>query len=187
MTREEKAKAYDEALEWMRKVYPTLTGADKEDVEYYFPEVKESEDERIGNVIYCIVRDNKEVKRILEGNGVSVDNALAYLEKQKEQKPRWEINNPHTTKWTKEMIDEKFEELVEEYHKQKPVVTHGETYHVGTLGTQQVIAGKMPQKSAEWSEEDKDKVVQYLHDRDGGMLWSKATEITRDILDILRP
>lgn len=43
------------------------------------------------------------------------------------------------------------------------------------------------EKSAEWSEEDKDKVVQYLHDRDGGMLWSKATEITRDILDMLRP
>ena len=48
-----------------------------------YPKLKESEDERIGNVIYCIVRDNKEVKRILEGNGVSVDNALAYLEKQK--------------------------------------------------------------------------------------------------------
>lgn len=43
------------------------------------------------------------------------------------------------------------------------------------------------QKPAEWSEEDKDKVAQYLHDRDGGMLWSKATEITSDILDILRP
>ena len=51
-----------------------------------FPEFnKESEDERIGNVIYCIVRDNKEIRRILEGNGVSVDNALAYLERQKEE------------------------------------------------------------------------------------------------------
>ena len=40
-----------------------------------------------------------------------------------------------------------------EQKEQKPVVTHGETYHVDTLGTQQVIAGKMPQKSAEWSEE----------------------------------
>lgn len=39
----------------------------------------------------------------------------------------------------------------------------------------------------EWSEEEKDKVVRYLHDRDGGMLWSKATEITKDILDMLRP
>lgn len=42
-------------------------------------------------------------------------------------------------------------------------------------------------KSAEWSEEDRDRVAQYLHDRDGGMLWSKAKEITSDILDILHP
>lgn len=50
-----------------------------------------------------------------------VDIYEAFIEKQKEQKPRWEINNPHTTKWTKEIIDERFEELVEKYHKQKPV------------------------------------------------------------------
>ena len=43
-----------------------------------------------------------------------------------------------------------------EQKEQKPVVTLGETYHVDTLGTQQVIAGKMPtDKPAEWSEEDK--------------------------------
>ena len=43
------------------------------------------------------------------------------------------------------------------------------------------------QKPAEWSEEDRNRVAEYLHDRDGGMLWSKATEITSDILDILHP
>ena len=43
-----------------------------------------------------------------------------------------------------------------EQKEQKPVVTLGETYHVDTLGTQQVIAGKMPQKPAEWSEEDEE-------------------------------
>ena len=42
-------------------------------------------------------------------------------------------------------------------------------------------------KPAEWSEEDKDKIVRYLHDRIGGMLWAEATVITNDILDILRP
>ena len=41
--------------------------------------------------------------------------------KQKEQKPRWEINNPHTTKWTKEMIDEKFEELVDKSDKDEKI------------------------------------------------------------------
>lgn len=43
------------------------------------------------------------------------------------------------------------------------------------------------QKPLEWSEEDRNRVAEYLHDRDGGMLWSKATEITSDILDILHP
>ena len=39
-----------------------------------------------------------------------------------EPKLWWNLeNNPYTTKWTKEMIDEKFKELVEEYHEQKPV------------------------------------------------------------------
>lgn len=51
-----------------------------------------------------------------------------------------------------------------EMEEQKPVVTHGETYHVDTLGTQQVIAGKMPQKPAEWSEEDK-KMLNHLIDK----------------------
>lgn len=44
-----------------------------------------------------------------------------------------------------------------------------------------------PQQKQEWDKEDRDRVEQYLHDRDGGMLWSKATEITSDILDILCP
>lgn len=42
-------------------------------------------------------------------------------------------------------------------------------------------------KSAERSEEEIDKVVVYLHERDGGMLWSKAKEIASDICDILCP
>lgn len=42
-------------------------------------------------------------------------------------------------------------------------------------------------KPSEWSEEEKGKVVEYLHATNGRMLWSTATEITEDILDILRP
>lgn len=47
----------------------------------------ESEDKRIGNLIYCIVRDREDVRATLEANGASVDKALAYLENQIEQKP----------------------------------------------------------------------------------------------------
>ena len=43
------------------------------------------------------------------------------------------------------------------------------------------------QPKQEWNEEEKGKVAEYLHATNGGMLWSTATEITEDILDILRP
>lgn len=80
MTREEAIKKIKEAM-------PTLWKETKDAIQTLIPELAEIEDERVNNVLYCIVRDNKEVKRILEGNGVSVDATLAYLEKQKEQKP----------------------------------------------------------------------------------------------------
>lgn len=85
-TAAEKAKAYDKALEWMRKVYPTLTGADKEDAEYYFPELKESEDEKM---LRTIIRgfENWKSNGMETFNNTKVDDILAYLEKQKEQKP----------------------------------------------------------------------------------------------------
>lgn len=52
MTIEEK---YNKALEWMRGVYPTLTGAAQEDAEHFFPELKESEDERIRKFLIDIL------------------------------------------------------------------------------------------------------------------------------------
>lgn len=85
MTQEEKAKAYDEALNQAKFYHGNCPSEpERKKLEKMFPVLCESEDERIGNVIYCIVRDNKEVKRILEGNGISLDNALAYLERQKD-------------------------------------------------------------------------------------------------------
>lgn len=79
MTTEQKAKAYDKALlEWMRKVYLTLTGADKEDTEHYFPELKESEDERmIEQIKFAVMQmpsDREDTKK----------ECLAWLEKQKQ-------------------------------------------------------------------------------------------------------
>ena len=47
MTTEEKARAYDEALKDMRAIYPNLKGDAKLAVEHAFPELRESEDERI--------------------------------------------------------------------------------------------------------------------------------------------
>lgn len=77
---------YEKALEWMKSIYPTLTGADKEDAEHYFPELKESEDEdeRIRKVLIHIVKSACSKYGIkYRGDDITEEKLLAYLEKQK--------------------------------------------------------------------------------------------------------
>ena len=76
MTIGEKARAYDKALKWMRELYPGLHGATKEDAEHYFPELRESEDERIRKEIVSALK--------FANVGDVYDKHIAYLEKQKE-------------------------------------------------------------------------------------------------------
>lgn len=74
---------YEKALEKARSAYGT--GAyDDATLEFIFPQLKESEDERIRNLIYCLIRDRSDNGKLLEYNGVSVNEALEWLEKQKE-------------------------------------------------------------------------------------------------------
>ena len=51
---------YKQALGWMRSLYKGLHGATKEDAEHYFPELKESEDERIRKEIIDALRSREE-------------------------------------------------------------------------------------------------------------------------------
>ena len=84
MTIEEKARAYDEALERARMLNNGKDGdveAGTTTCEYIFPELKESEDERIRKFI-CSIIDNLEPKDFV---GVKKMNVIAWLEKQKEQ------------------------------------------------------------------------------------------------------
>ena len=76
-------KAYKEALEWMRDIYPTLTGATKEDAEHYFPELADSEDERIRKWIVGLIHDGEYRK---DEHPMAL-KAIDWLEKQKEKKP----------------------------------------------------------------------------------------------------
>lgn len=76
---------YEDALEYMRTVYPTLNGAAKEDVEHYFPELKENEDEKMINFIShelaCLrATDEKGSDRYNE-----LTEAIAWLKKQDER------------------------------------------------------------------------------------------------------
>lgn len=59
---------------------------DRETIEYIFPELKESEDERIRKAIFKAL-SKKDARDALLANGIQVSDALAWVEKQGEQKP----------------------------------------------------------------------------------------------------
>ncbi len=79
-TIEEKAKAYDEALERAREMCTMPT--DKATMEYIFPELCESEDERMGDIILEGFKNYS--RSFSKWNNVPVERIIAYLEKQKE-------------------------------------------------------------------------------------------------------
>ena len=78
---------YKAALEWMRDVYPTLTGASKEDAEHFFPELAESEDEKIRKGIIEIIKAVSGQDCDVYLDEKKQEECITWLEKQKEQKP----------------------------------------------------------------------------------------------------
>ena len=90
MTQEEKAKRYDEALERAKislddKTISDIAIAYIKDI---FPELAESEDERIANAIKKLLDMEKSERNLTRYFGVSYQEAAAWLEKQGE-KPKW--------------------------------------------------------------------------------------------------
>ena len=81
MNTEEKARRYDEALNWMREIYPGLHGATKEDVEHFFPELSESEDERVIRALETFLNQQEIADKITFEARIGW---LTWLEKQKE-------------------------------------------------------------------------------------------------------
>ncbi len=78
LTIEAKAKAYDEALEKAKKLYEK--GTITESIDYIFPELKESEDDRIRKAIIEGLREMKSSFHTI--SSIKIDNAIAWLEKQ---------------------------------------------------------------------------------------------------------
>lgn len=76
-------KKYKEAQGWIEKIYPTLQHEQQMEAEAFFPELAESEDERIRKELIVWLKNS-------EGQTLPIDRynaALAWLEKQGEQKP----------------------------------------------------------------------------------------------------
>lgn len=175
-------KKYNEALNWMRELYPGLHGATKEDAEYYFPELRESEDERVRQGIVETIKqctdmlDPKNQKRM-----------LAYLEKQKE----------HFRDATK-MVERSLEDdhIIGFVYDLLNEIEWKDDWAMSKDECLRLLSNYIPQKPAEWSEEDSDNL-----ERVDNYLWmlddyvgddcatpqGKADKIRGNIQGILSP
>lgn len=89
MNIEEKAKAYDEALKKAKKEL-AVSSPDSDSARQifrFFPQLAESEDEKIRKFLIDYFTSYKIGNVATKLNGYRIDDILAYLEKQKEQKP----------------------------------------------------------------------------------------------------
>ena len=82
---EEKAKRYDEALDNAKVVYKTIRKDLKPVIEQIFPELKESEDERVRKNLIELFHDTVSNDEIFSDYGLDKTEVLAWLEKQGEQ------------------------------------------------------------------------------------------------------
>ena len=153
-------KKYNEALERAQKA--TRAGSDvaMDIVQYIFPELAESEDERIINAIIGILLNSNAIDI-----NVSQEKMLAWLEKQKEHQNNSDA--PNESSWSgiifsshKDMnldeIAQDYVDGVKEYNPEptwdlmQTAVCYGYHYREGE-----------EQKPAEWSEEDR-KMIDHL-------------------------
>ena len=90
LTIEEKAKCYDEALErariWQNHLYETMDKGDRDyadELNYIFPELKESRGERImKNIIIALKSQKDELEDFYKSHNTSESELVAWLEKQ---------------------------------------------------------------------------------------------------------
>lgn len=233
-------KKYNEALKRAKAAIDIAADKDlaKGVATTIFPELLESEGERIRKAIISLVHENSSAYKSFAG--IDICDMLAYLEKQKEQKPipDWMPKFLDDLRSKKNYFDWDEHRDLEGHilaiinwiapnyfnrkeQEQKPAEKQDysglndleRAIHRGFLcaGVENVsvtiieetardcLAQMKPVEGNEylspecgttvgvWSKEDKDNVAKYLHDMEGGMLWIKATKVTSDILDMLRP
>ena len=92
----EKAKRYDEAIERANNLHKDAVEMENnmttKTCEIIFPELAESEDERMKRIISDILLvDNNEIREILDANNVLMQDIVAWLEKQGEQPKKHDI------------------------------------------------------------------------------------------------
>ena len=169
---------YTKALEQARNYYP-----DNLFLDTIFPELSESEDERIRKELFekvgCIIPEEGEYNDdglISPAYYKRIERYRAYLEKQKEQKP---MNNPKWNQLTWKDINE-LEEIINCVHSEFRNGISAEGFGKEVLEQfrnmkEDAEVDACEQQSAEWSEEDKNMLNSIIatcqlaaQDRDSG-------------------
>ena len=190
MTQEQKAKAYDEALERARKVHRNYKNLFPEDsysegIEEIFPELRDSEDERITRAINNMLPFIPD--EAYANNEVTKEGVLSWLEKQKEPENTsastmipscWEVEQKeqkpisqedfdtakHEALWGEQNpTDQPFEEWLDDWYQGSKeaggnVVMSEKEFKNWSRG----IRNMFEQKPAEWSEEDEAMIKSIL-------------------------
>ena len=165
----------EEAIEVYRGLINTKI---KEAFEFFAPELVESEDERIINAIIGILMNSNAIDI-----NVSQEKMLAWLEKQKEQKPvewkpqpeslealmyaiegKWDMIPP--TSYLSRRLEDLYEGLVNTYHVDESLITElhkvvSEEDIEALRELKRKIDASMDKNPVEWSEED-EKILDSL-------------------------
>lgn len=162
LTIEEKAKRYGEALERAKKLQKTCNSTAVVGwCEYIFPELKDSENERIRKVLLDYFQSYKEVGTVGAEtfNGIPTDNILAWLEKQGE--PEGKESDDELT-WLKTFIEE------EAYYLSMDI--RDEADRKKLIKLQNVLAWlkKQSEKQSIWA--DSDRTMAFTLMRDVGQM-----------------
>ena len=164
-------KAYKEALE--RAEHVALTNEHKSAATYIFPELSETEDERIRKAIIThFVEGRAEVptKAVL-------DEWIAYLEKQKEQKPA-EWSEEERNGLTNTIA------LIQGYKDSSPNDEYAQENCDYSLDW---LKSLRPQPKLEWSEEDKKKFNRIIEAIENDTTSTKLELELISFLESLRP
>ena len=209
--RETFAHLHPEMLGWAKAHYSSFSDEDKQFWESIFPELRESEDERIRKML---VEQMERWKNCAEDNNVEQDvkdasAAIAWLEKQKEQEPitdsvkfeegfkagrEFERREQKPAEWSEE--DEKkihFLSNLIEFQTKDGVYCFGGKAMINKQGAIDMLKSLRPQPKQEWSEEDKRKLsrlyslVGCMVDTNPRLIGDKEAIELEDFLKALRP
>ena len=165
-------KAYKESFEAAKGLHDAGNALTKMQMEIIFPELAESEDERIRETLIHIVKgacDKYGIK--YRGDDITEEKLLVYLEKQKEQKEQKPV--PPLPP---------FDEMTPEDKMNHPLYLEG--FDTGRE-VQKVFD---EQKPAEWSEEDEDnlcRVIRVLEDNDSD--WKELSNWLKSLRPSWKP